>query len=387
MPRVFGHAHLAALETVLNLTYAGAIVAVARSWAGERAPSIRTAIWCGLWLGLALLTKIQAIFIPIPIAVWALLNWRTRALLPLMVWGLAGVLVFFCAWPWLWLDPIGNLLRYLGSTSDRTSIQVWYFGRAFADKAVPWHYPWVIFATTVPVGLLLLGIYGSATKVSIEGVVPKKITFGVNWLILGSALFPLIVFSVPRIAVYDGERLFLIVYPLWALLIGRGCSVLERQLTPKLQQIRATAVIVALLALQSWGLWQYAPCWLSYYNLAVGGLAGAEKLGLQTTYWGDGITRDLWKQTAAIVPEGSTIDIAPDLHPFQIPAYISQCPTLRDHNLKLRPYNSATPADYLIMFPRREYVPADWKPEPPGYKRLAVVERQGVVLAALYERK
>ena len=32
MPRVFGHAHLAALETVMNLTYAAAILAVAGWW-------------------------------------------------------------------------------------------------------------------------------------------------------------------------------------------------------------------------------------------------------------------------------------------------------------------------------------------------------------------
>ncbi|MES2790704.1 MAG: glycosyltransferase family 39 protein, partial [Planctomycetota bacterium] len=160
MPRVFGHAHLAALETVLNLTYVAAVLSVARTWSASTAPTVRTALLSGLWLGLALLTKIQAIFIPIPVLVWAVLNWRQRAVWPLLIWGVTGVVVFVCGWPWLWLDPVGHVLKYLGHASERSVIQVWYCGQMFADRAVPWHYPWVLFATTVPVGLHLLGLAG-----------------------------------------------------------------------------------------------------------------------------------------------------------------------------------------------------------------------------------
>lgn len=386
MPRVFGHAHLAALETVLNLTYAAAIITVAKSWTGERAPSLRIAAWCGLWLGFALLTKIQAIFIPIPVGIWALANWRARAIVPLAVWGLTGLLVFFCGWPWLWIDPLTDFLHYLGHASDRSSVQVWYFGHAVSDKEVPWHYPWVIFATTVPLGLHVLGIYGAATRIPTETTEPQRFHLGVNWLLLGSALFPLVVFSIPGLAVYDGERLFLIVYPLWALFIGRGAAVLERWLATRISQARVIGLLTVFLALQSWGLWQVAPCWLSYYNSAVGGLAGADKVGLQTAYWGDSVTRELWTQTAKLVPEGSAVDVAPILHQFQIPAYYSQCPAIRDRNLKLQPYQQTVPAEYLILFSRREYLPQDWNPEPPGYKKLAVITRQGVILAGVFRR-
>ena len=37
---------------------------------------------------------------------------------------------------------------------------MWYFGRVVADRDVAWHYPWVMFLATVPVGLHALGVCG-----------------------------------------------------------------------------------------------------------------------------------------------------------------------------------------------------------------------------------
>lgn len=435
MPRVFGHAHLAALETTLNLTYTLAILSVAHKWSHDRAPTLRTAAICGICLGLALLTKIQAIFIPIPIAVWALINWRHKALLPLLVWGLVGLLVFFCGWPWLWLDPVGNVLKYLGHASERSSIQVWYWGQAFADRNVPWHYPWVLFATTVPIGLHALGVWGviarrnpvcdphregeaPAEPLGLPASIPNQPPQTSNpgepspvragtprpqppahpprispqCLILTNILFPLIMFSVPGVAVYDGERLFLIVYPLWAIFIGRGCTAcwswLQRRLSPRL----AAVLLTLFLAAQSVGLWQLAPCWLSYYNAAVGGLWGADKLGLPVTYWGDSVTRKLLVQAADSLPRNSVIEVVPVLHQFQLRAWESQCPRLRQQGITLKEMDLKGPpeppqAGYYLKFERREYLPVYLRGESGfEYRPILTINRQGVALAALYGR-
>lgn len=425
MPRVFGHAHLAALETVLNLTYVLAIVSVAHNWSHDKPPTLRTAAICGLWLGLALLTKIQAIFIPIPIAAWALINWRHKALLPLLVWGLVGLVVFFSGWPWLWLDPVGNLLKYLGHASERSSIQVWYWGQAFADRNVPWHYPWVMFATTVPLGLHTLGIWGVITRrraaipptregeapaepQSLPASIPNQPLQTTNpgelcpvragtphprppthgprispqCLLLANVLFPLIMFSLPGIAVYDGERLFLIVYPLWAIFIGKGFLAGWQWLTQRLPQTGAMTVLVVFLGVQSLGLWQFAPCWLSYYNIG-----GSSKLGLQPTYWGDSVTRELWQQAVKTLPPNSNLDVQPVLHQFQLPAWESQCPLLRAKGIKLRPYDPTAPSKYLLVFYRREYLPDGWQhSDPRGYVQKFPIIRASEKLAALYER-
>ena len=47
-------------------------------------------------------------------------------------------------------------------------------------------------------------------------------------------LFPLVLFSLPHISVYDGARLFLVVFPLWAIFIGRGGAIAFEKLREKL---------------------------------------------------------------------------------------------------------------------------------------------------------
>lgn len=108
-------------------------------------------------------------------------------------------------------------------------------------------------------------------------------------LLLAATLLPLVLFAVPSVAVYDGERLFLISYPMWAVLIGRGAEVALSHLRRKSdagpwrfvasQRSRGMAVTLFLLA-QSVGVIQMHPCQLSYYNLLVGGLYGRGSSGL-----------------------------------------------------------------------------------------------------------
>jgi hypothetical protein len=406
IPRVFGHAHLAALETILNLTYAAAFLSVACWWkptnndsvAHSRPPRFRSIIFCGIIFGLALLTKIQAIFIPAPVVVWALINWRWRAIWPLVLWGLTGLAVFFVGWPWLWLDPQKNFLKFLGQTSDRAVLYVWYLGQQFADRDAPWHYPWIMFAATVPIGLHLLGIWGiRATTRIVQAEMQSGARGRKFWdwlasresLITGGILCPLVAFSVPRIAVYDGERLFLIVFPLWALFIGRGFVAAHDWLAKRINPFLAGFCVTIFLACQSIGLVQFCPCWLSYYNCSVGGLWGAEKLGFQTTYWGDGLTRDFLVEVANQVPAGSTIDFLPVVHDSQLAVLESQCPAIRAKHLKLRPFDARTvpTAKYLLTFLRRDYWPKEWNGGLGPYRVVLSVQRQNVILASLLERE
>ncbi len=166
---------------------------------------------------------------------------------------------------------------YLGTGVDRISIRVLYFGQVFADRDVPWHYPWFYFATTIPIGLLALGLWGLVRWGDARRFDPFVL------LLAGSIALFLIVFST-RIPVYDGERLFLVVFPLFAMLVGRGFGSLWTRAgrTGRL-------ALVALMVGQGFGVVMIHPFGLSYYNLLVGGLPGAERLGLELTYWGDAV--------------------------------------------------------------------------------------------------
>ncbi len=406
MPRVFAHAHLAALETWMNLAFTASLLYVADRWSGTRV-TWASACVAGLLLGLALLTKIQAVLLPLPVALWALCRWRLRALLPLVLFGAVGLAVFFLAWPWLWLDPANHLREYFTRATDRPTLYCYYLGRRYADVDVPWHYPFVMFAVTVPSGLHLLGLWGSVSRPlsgDAQGSAPNHAGPDARaWLLIASIAFVLSFFALPGIRVYDGERLFLVVFPLWAVLIGRGAQSLLDRVTPSrhtptrsvseadrpsltLRVVAARLSMGLFLLAQAWGVVVLHPCQLSDYNLAIGGLRGANRLGFEPTYWGDSLTRSFLREVVAHVPRGATIDVAPVLHPAQLDDLRRQSPILREHEVQLRAYDDPhrDEVTYVIVIRRHADPWTSLEPAPAGSTLLAEVRRDGVQLAALY---
>lgn len=405
MPRLFGHAHLAALESVTGLMYALAVLALALYWQSPHPPNNRSAIICGLAWGLLLLTKIQAILLPVPVGLWAIYRWKLSAVRPLCLWTLSGCLLLFAGWPWLWLAPADHVWEYFARTTDRSVLQAWYAGARWADHAVPWHYPWVLFAVTVPVGLQALGLAGllgfrtahphadhghnsSTTPANdpqhtIDDSRPRG---SVEWLLIICIFAGLLVFSIPGIAVYDGARLFLVVFPLWAVLIGRGAEIFAEWLQKRWSRTTAALVLIPCLSAQAYGLVSVHPCYLSYYNLAVGGLSGAERSGFEISYWGDGLYRPLLNQIAVAVPEGAVVDFVPVAHPFLLPDLVQQSPVIRRKNISLRAldHRNWNSVRYLLFFRRRADLPQFLQTSFPG-RLIAEVARDGVQLAALYE--
>src|SRR5688572_22014085 len=188
-------------------------------------------------------------------------------------------------------------------------------GPRFADKSVPWHYPFVMFLSTIPAGLLLLGfagVFGRDAQTQMPGGDGKL------QLVLAATVFPLLLFAVPGVAVYDGERLFLVSFPLFAIAIGLGSAMVWRWLRLQWNAQLAAIALAVFLLLQTVGLWTLRPCNLSYYNLLIGGPSGASQLGMETNYWGDSLTRSLWNEVAQTVPKGSTVHVTPVLHPLQL---------------------------------------------------------------------
>jgi hypothetical protein len=397
MPRQFGHAHLASLETFIGLTYALCILWVADRWFGPtleesppQAPRWRAGLAAGLLFGLALLTKIQAVFLAPAVVLWALWRFRARALPSLVVFGVVGFLVLFAGWPWLWLSPIEHLREYFARTTERQTLYCFYWGERWADRDVPWHYPWVLFGVTVPIGLHLLGALGvggwsqaPGTRQTLEpcGLKDPRLQL----VLLGMAI-PLIVFSIPGIRVYDGERLFGVVYPLWAVVIARGAGIAWHVLRRRLHRQGAALVAALFLGTQAWGLWQYHPCELSFYNLAVGGLRCADKLGFERTYWADSLTDSFQREIVKKIPHSAVIDVAPVLHPFYLDHLLQQSPILQEAGITLRPYDDKQPGGSpIVLLFHRKADPWESLLRPPrGTEKLAEFKRDGVALASLY---
>lgn len=389
MSRLFGHAHLASLETATALFYVLAVLSVVHFWNTEQPPGAKRVCLTGLLLGLALLTKIQAVLIPIPVIIWALWKWRQKAIVPLLCWGGVGVLLFFVGWPWLWFDPVGRIGEYLGRTTGRAALYVEYFGSKYADRDLPWHYPWVMFLTTIPVGLSILGFIGSwKTGRSLKDNQQQRPNGEV--LLLLSLLWPLVLFSLPGITVYDGVRLFLMVFPLAAILIGQGAVIVLTWLDqrfPTRVRFVMTAFVLLLLTQFSATI-AYAPCWLSHYNLLTGGLKGANALGMEVTYWGDSITAAMLQDVVNEVPENSIIQVAPILHPAYLQT-LQETPELKQKGIRLIAFESESPvSQYVLYFQRNPYLPNMLQAQQSDlWQVLTEVSRQDVPLARLIRLK
>ena len=394
MPRVFGHAHLAALETVTNFVWTVTVLAAASLWTRGTRPSDRAAVLVGILLGAALLTKMQAILLPPLIGLWALWHWRGRAIRPLAIFVSVGCLVFVAGWPWLWLDFPGNLIDYFGRTTQRSMLHVWYLGSSLVDRDVPWHYPIVLFASTLPVLILAAGILGavSRTRSASDSDAAHTNDYGrlsspARTLILGSVLAPLVLFSLPGVTVYDGVRLFLIAFPGWAILAGLGFANVYRRLTAKsrLAGIILTLVFVA----QSAGLFLYHPHWLSFYGVHVGGLRGAEAIGLQTTYWSDSFSRSFLAEIVRVAPRGSTVEIAPVMHPSQWTELHRQSPLLQRREIRVQAYADpvAPTGDFLAVFHRQADVPSREMLLSRGWVPVSEYRTRGVTLASLWKQR
>jgi hypothetical protein len=393
MPRVFGHAHLAALETAMGFCFAWTVLYVGDRWdargfpklaasaTGAATPRWGTVIVAGVLFGLALLTKIQAVLLPIPIGAWCLWRFGWRAVPVMLVFGVIGLAVFFMGWPWLWLDPVANLREYFASKAERPTLYCYYLGERYADVDVPWHYPVVMFLTTVPLGFLALAAWGLIRRSRLPENGGAVLVDSHAVLVACVISFVLAFFALPGITVYDGERLFLVVFPLLAVLIGKGVTLGKRW----------TVVGLLLLGLAEsvWAASTLQPCPLSYYNWLVGGLGGANRLGFEPTYWRDSFSRSFLDEVAAAVPAGSTLYVAPVLHPANRIDLPLLSPILQQHRLSCDSYDDKDPAKsdmrYVLVFRRHADPWSSLEPAPAKGKLLAEVRRDGVQLAALYD--
>ena len=157
----------------------------------------------------------------------------------------------------------------------------------------------------------------------------------------------------------------------------------------KLTRIRHPGIILAAVFVgQTMGLVWTHPYQLAYYNAVVGGLNGASWLGFETTYSGDTLSRSLLREVARRVPDGSTIEIAPVLHQFQVEALQTQCPVLNRNRLTLRAYDrERKEGEYLLVFHRRADMPNQRGLKAAGWQVQETTYRQRTVLASFYKRE
>ncbi|HDZ90046.1 MAG TPA: phospholipid carrier-dependent glycosyltransferase [Deltaproteobacteria bacterium] len=292
LPRVFFHSHLAALDYPLTALW---FLVVYLYWKGmERGWG--WIVSASVLLGLALLIKLTALFIYIPLVLcWIMAtherfkqqrevgkgSWLKR-LVP-QLWRLVPLffippLVFVGLWPWLWENTLERLVQYVAFHADHFTIPVFYLGREYV--VAPWHYPLVFLSATVPLIVLaplLVGIYKSAS-------------FGnrkANTFILFNAFFPVLLLSLPGVPKYDGVRLFLPSFPFLCMVSGLGLKYLLQRFRGGGLLKSAAGLYLFLFVLSVYvSVIRTHPYQSSYFNEVMGGTVGASMKGFEHEYWG-----------------------------------------------------------------------------------------------------
>jgi 4-amino-4-deoxy-L-arabinose transferase-like glycosyltransferase len=396
LPRLFGHAHFASPEVLST-----AAVLVGLASAGRMVEAWRTAEWtarrlwlapAGVCLGLALATKLTAVLLPLAVGVVWLQFVRLRHAPAVVVYWLLGGIVFVLLWPWLWPVEIPGysagwdgsferLREFLRTGFDRATIYVGYLGRQYPNEAgaVPWHYVWVYFIATVPVATHLLALCG----------LPRMIRASCKdagaALVLVQLALLLGAFTLP-VERYDGERLFLSVFPLWAIVAGAGANRVAEWFSCWAPKPVAAALVWGASASGAAAIARIHPYELSYYNAAVGGLAGAERLGLEPTYWGDSLSREILDAFAMHADAGECAVVAPAL----LDAYAVSLASAATTSKGVRVATPQTAQDcgcrWALVFRRTGYL-GDPLPQRILSRGRVVheISRDGVWLARLYE--
>lgn len=380
-PSLLGHARLAALESATNLAWVAAMIPLLTWWTESRPPSTLRASISGIFWGLLLLTKVQGILLPPIVFLWAAWQYRWQCVRPLACWSVCGAVVFLVAWPWLWLDPIHNIQQYLGRAAVRPTLYCWYLGERFADKQVPWHYPFVLTLIMLPFGTLL----------SLLAALRFKKPDDVDQLLLLSIAVPLVVFALPGTPVYDGNRLFLIVMPAIVVFAARAlCN--PNDSIWKNAEHRASfyfrnysslqVAMLCLTLLLPFGS-VFSPFAISQYGPLAGGTSGAELLGMESSYWSDGLNGNFWEQ----VPENSTVYVAPVSHQFQLQDIMSLVPVVQQRNITLLPYeyDPEKQKGLLLLIHRLADLRPELRNDPPGAQPVAIARLDGVVLARVID--
>lgn len=150
--------------------------------------------------------------------------------------------------------------------------------------------------------------------------------------------------------------------------------------------------MLLVFALPLFNIAYYHPYQLSYYNELAGGISGATKLGMETTYWGEVIGRKELDWINRNFPPNATAKVLP-VYPAQnapveaVSFYPDVIVYYQNRGLLRHDINffASPPYDYLLLVTRQGlFIPNEWylyKSHQPVYQN----KISGVQLFGIYK--
>lgn len=218
-------------------------------------------------------------FAGVLVGVYWLLHERSRAIGPLIIYGLVIGLAMYFTWPYLWDDPIGRLLESFGFTVDFYANPSFYRGETVRADNLPWHYfpTLASIQLTEPIVLFFwIGLLGGCWLLYRRNMDP------VIALVLGLWLFlPLSLLISSMMGVSGNIRQLLFMVPPIVLIAGIGLVLILEKIKSRVIQllIFTLAILPGIVGIIRLHPYEYA-----YFNQFVGGSRGASK-SFHTDNW------------------------------------------------------------------------------------------------------
>ncbi|MEZ4215546.1 MAG: glycosyltransferase family 39 protein [Myxococcota bacterium] len=346
-----------------------AALALLRAARGARP---RDAVIAGLAIGLALTTRVHAVFGLAAAWLYAIAaterptRRHVAAHVVALAVGLGAALAF---WPWLWPAPLERLTGALHDVGTKVfTIPVLYLGRVLPANEVPWHYRFVLLLASTPLSVLALvaaGIAAVRARGAPEGA-RRAAVLGSLWCAC-YALAEAVVWSR-----YDGVRHFLVALPGVALLAGAGADwAWERGRVGRVAALAPFALAVA-------GVVAVHPYANAFLNPVARLLArGPTDATFEIEYWGQSYLEAARWLAKHAEPTAEVV--------------VPQFAALAEHELDLpvreagvREWRATDRPRYLVVMSRRAY----WSPPLADVARTEApvfeIRRSGGQLLAIY---
>lgn len=365
MPRLFGHAHIGATETPLITFWVAASAAI--WWGVERKSRLAWAL-AGVALGLAAGTKFTGVLAVMPPAAWAV--WRDRRAtlhgLPIAV-GIA-IVVFWVLNPMLWFDPgrfFGVWIWESLHRGDYAPISTYYLGEVYTFS-LPWHHVFVMTAAVTPLGILVLAGLGGYW--GLRRLDPLVL------LCAGSVAFVWVLMLLPGAPHHNGVRMFIALFPFMGMLSGYGLHRAWQAIAGRAREALLAIVFLPAALQLAW----IHPLELSYYGEIVGSVRGADRLGLETTYWMDACTEPVLEWMNRELPPGAKVWVFGN----EITLVFQQAYGRLRKDIELR--SEGPGSEWALVVLWRGVMSPEFVAELENTRPAYALELQGVPLVAIY---
>jgi hypothetical protein len=312
----------------------------------------------GLLFGCGLSSKLVEGLMILPAAAYLWLSFSgptwfprlpRRFCLAVFAMPLLAVAVLYAHWPYLWVPPaqLWHRLRELATVTHARS--------GSGDPSI---YPLAMLAITTPIPVLV-GL-GLAVVFTVRNASRQTLAGPLRWTWWIWLLWVLGVFSSGRIALFDGIRNFLLVWPPLAILSAwgllQGLEVLEEHVPRVARPWLVPTALGALLVMSMDSILMYHPYEITYFNALVGGLPGATRIHFGPTvldfeprdYWGTSL-RQTMRWVNANLPAGAAVS-------FGVPRQLYHAYPLRP-DLVQTPFhrNTGDKPHYVVFLNRRRW--------------------------------